>query len=1090
MRFNPIHLMLFISTHCFGQISDQFRAVGADLSGITFTNTIVDSDEFNMVINQNHWNGGGVSIGDINSDGLPDIFFTGNQVGNRLYLNKGNLQFVDISQTSGIVENDGWNTGSLIVDVNGDGLLDIYVCRGGTHPENLRRNLLYINNGDETFTENAMKYGVADSSYSIHATFFDYDLDGDLDLYVVNNHNRTLQVSNLYFKQDYSLYSNDIMYRNDNGRFTDISEKANIKQEHGLGLSVISSDFNDDGFPDLFVANDLMKQDYLLINNGKGGFEDQLNSRLPHISRNSMGCDAADFDNDLMVDLMVVDMYPEDNIRQKTQTGITNDHYDQLLRGGYYHQLVRNVLQQNIGNGMFRDVAHTARVAHSDWSWGPLFLDFDNDGFKDLIVTNSLPKDMLDADFQRFTMDSIKGSNKTAHSRAFLLAMDRMKNLRLPNYIFKNEGGLVFSKSFFPFGPVNSSGIAFGDLDNDGDLDLVTNNLDTLSFIIENLESKNQSIRVKLRGDGLNTFAIGSRAILYANEKPQLVELGCARGYQSSSEPILHFGIGENAEVDSLVVYWAGGKCSSHTRLDRTIINEISFESGENKRLALKSTETITTSNKIELQQIEGINAVHKENVYDDFKAEPLLVRKLSAEGPGLAAADINADGMTDVFLGGTESKAGQFLIARPEGRYAVVMEREVFLSPASTTFYKDDVYCAFSDIDDDGDLDLLKVKGGNEKNLSDNIRAFEIYLNDGRGKFSLDSTIVPPIVGNCSVAVVDDFDGDGTNEVFIGGRSVAGKYGLSPSSYLLALQDGRYSNATSKFGLPDSLGMVTDAISVDLNSDSRPDLVVVGELMAPRVFINVAHKLVEQQLSDSLVGLWNCIEALDIDGDDDTDLVLGNLGTNSKFSASDKEPYSIYYGDFDRNGSWEALPTYFNAGVEVMAPSRDVFLDQLYTLRHDFNTYRKFASATPQSIFKKFNSDFQVKRVKEFKHLALMNNGRGGFEAMYLPSAVQACNVKDIVADDVDKDGMSDLILVGNDRSFNNAYGKMDGCPGTILMYNGSDFNTIHVGPLDALFDQDCRHAVVVHGSDLTFTDYIVGINNATLKVFRRHNR
>ncbi|MCG3164716.1 MAG: hypothetical protein POELPBGB_00475 [Bacteroidia bacterium] len=1078
-------LLIYTSSLYCQQVKSIFAVVNSKKSNIEFSNYVKDTDSLNMINHQNHWNGGGVAIGDLDNDGLSEIFFSGNQVGNSLYKNLGDLKFRDISESAGIVFKDGWNTGVSFADVNADGYLDIYVCRSGYSDERRRRNLLFINNKDLTFTEQAMKYGLADSSYSIHSAFFDYDNDGDLDVYILNNQNRSLAVTDIFSKQKMNELSNDRLMRNDNGYFTDVSKQAGIVLQNGLGLGIAANDFNNDGYIDIYIANDLMKQDYYLVNNGNGTFSNQLESAFAHVSMNSMGCDAADINNDLLNDLVVADMFPEDPVRQKTQSGITNDHYEQLVNAGYHHQFVRNVLQLNQGNNKFSDIAHIAGVAHTDWSWSTLFADFNNDGYKDLFIANSLKKDMLDSDFQKFAMDSIKKNNPSSHSRAFLSAMGKMNELRLSNYLFQNNKDLTFTKiNDLNFG-CNTNGASYGDLDNDGDLDMVWNNFDTLSFILENISSSKNYLKLKLEGEHSNPFAYGTRVIAYYGKLIQQIDLMPSRGFQSSVDPILFLGLDTCNFVDSIVVIWK--------KNDYSVLKNISTK----KMLLIKYDDlghlqhydVYPPTEKL-IQVIENYKGFkHHENMYDDYKSEPLLIRKLSVEGPSVSVADINLDGLEDFFVSGTETQKGVFFIQSISGDFNPVSEESRIITKPPLKFYRDDASCIFTDINNDAYPDLIKSKGGNENNLSKLENTLEVYLNDGKGYFNYSANHSPDINENGSALAAADFDNDGDIDFFLGSRSVPGRYPVTPRSFLFQNNNTEFKDVTQSLasGL-DSIGLVTSAIWSDYDNDSKTDLILVGEFMEP-VFYKNSGKILKRANIDfgqvSLSGWWNSITGGDFDNDGDIDYILANWGLNSRFNVDSNHPLTAYYNDFDLNGSTDVIFSYYLNNKETLIASRDALLEQMGSLRKVYTNYLPYAKTIPSAFLNRYAIKPEVKYANQFKHIMLENKLNGKFVVKPLPILLQSCMATGLITDDFNTDGFLDIMVVGNSDAIHSTYGKHDACPGYILMNNGNGGFEITMPQQSGFFSSsNNRAAARIYNVKCGCMNYIVTSNNSGISL------
>ncbi|MGK2861862.1 MAG: VCBS repeat-containing protein, partial [Chitinophagaceae bacterium] len=846
--------------------SPIFQLLGSEKTGVDFVNEVVDGENFNILTYRNFYNGGGVAIGDINNDSLPDLYFTANQKKNRLYLNKGNFQFEDITEKAGVGGTMSWSTGVTMADVNADGLLDIYVCNSGDVAGNNKKNELFINNGNLTFTEKAEEYNLDNDGYSTHAAFFDYDQDGDLDCYILNNSFRDPAKIELYKKvREQSSPGGHKLMRNDGNTFTDVTEQAGIySSDIAFGLGVAVSDLNGDHLPDLYISNDFWERDYLYINNGNGTFSEELPSRVNYCSTSSMGADIADINDDGYPEIFTTDMLPGDNYRLQTTMAFDPYHLEDMkYRANFHYQITQNCLHLNDGKAGFAEIAQLSGVDATDWSWGALIFDFENDGNKDIFVSNGIQKDIMSMDFLEFMGNKVN-PRTTSGKTDYRKFISNIPSTTLQNYAFSNTGNLKFKNNAANLGLSQlsfSNGAAYGDLDNDGDLDLVVNNINSESFLYRNNaneHSGNHFLKVKFNGPGKNLFGIGAEVRLILNDGIKVLQNFNTRGFESSIEPSLLFGLGKVSVIDSLQVTWPDGNVQFITQVksDQTI--------------TLKNSEAIlipthlNTNAKPEFEEagsklIEG-PAVHHENRYNDFNDEILLIRLLSTEGPRLIIGDVNNDKLSDFVLLGASGDPDKLFVQNADGR----------MHPQSAgTFNKDAAFestCgAFLDYDGDGDADLIIGSGGNEPRMPKINFMVRLYLNDGKGNFSPSPSAIPPVIGNFSTAEAEDIDADGDVDIFLGARNVPGNYGLPPRSYLLVNDNGSWKDIA-----PPSLanvGMVTDATWADVDSDGDKDLVVVGDWMAIHIFINNNGQFQNVNTIPNSSGWWNRIEAADLDG-------------------------------------------------------------------------------------------------------------------------------------------------------------------------------------------------------------------------------
>jgi hypothetical protein len=1039
-------LSVLLLDSCKDDESKLFTKLTSGRTGINFRNILRENEQANVLQYTYFYNGGGVAIGDINNDGLPDILFTGNMVPNRLFLNKGNFVFEDITEKSGIARYQGWCTGATMADVNGDGKLDIYICRSGDINPEKRKNLLFINNGDLTFTEEAEKYGLADEGYSTQAAFFDYDKDGDLDMILINHSLKqyaTGAYENSSLRNEKNTAFGTKLYRNDNGHFTDVSEQAGIRSNvlnFGLGLSI--SDLNNDGWPDIYTTNDFNEPDHLFINNGNGTFSDKTDECLDQLSFYSMGSDCADINNDGLTDLITMDMLDEDNHSQKMHSGAENfNKFQMLFKKGFYYQYSRNMLHTNNGDGTFSEIAQLAGVSNTSWSWAPLFCDFDNDGNKDLFISNGYEKDFTNMDFIKYRMAK---EVKTKHGEAgpsTMEMLEKMPALKMSNFIYRNNGNNSFTKKTAEWGFSQTgvaSGAAFADLDNDGAMDLVVNNVNGDAGIYRNnahtLVSENHYLKIKLNGRYGNSFGIGAKVKLYCGSDTYYQEQFPVRGFQSSVDPVLNFGIGIHALIDSVIVVWPDDRMQKIRRVkpDQSLIldwqNAIHFW----------KYDSLSTGRKY-FTADQGPDFTHIENEFNDFSVQSLMPNFLSRQGPCIAAEDINGDGRKDLFIGGAKGQPGRIFIQEINGDFAAKSEPAIEKDSAS-----EDVSAAFFDANGDGFPDLYIASGGYEFKDGDSALQDRIYFNDGKGNFKKNLQSLPQLRFSKSCVKFADINGDGAPDIFLGGRVVPGKYPLSPGSRIL-INDGKgnFRDATAEI-CPAllQLGMVTDALWIDLNGDHQMDLIVVGEWMPIKVFINNRGKL-EDKSSDFIKfpssGWWNCIIAEDFDGDGDLDLVIGNMGLNTQFKASEKEPLSLYYKDFENKGTMDPILCYYINGISYPAASRDDLTDQLPTLKKKFLEYNSYADATIHDIF----SEDQLKgsgllKAEMMQTIYLENRGKQGFVLKQLPLQVQYAPVYAISVVVANHDGKKDLVLSGNNSWTRIKFGRYRANHGELLINDG----------------------------------------------------
>lgn len=1018
--------------------------------GIDFNNMIIENDTLNYLLVDVMINGAGVGVVDINNDGLLDIFFCGNQVSDRLYLNKGNLQFEDITKSAGI-ENSTWSTAVAFADINRDGWQDIYVGKFILDDPDKRRNVLYINNGDNTFTERAAQYGIDDANHCTVVNFLDYDHDGDLDLYLGTE--PFVKLSEKYAKNtDFNPddYTNRL-FRNDGNSFKDVTIEAGLLK-FNYCLSATVADVNHDGWPDMYVASDYEETDCYYINNRDGTFTDQIHYSMRHISNFSMGTDIADFNNDGWLDIMVADMAPEDNYRSKANMGgMDTEKFWLLVKNGYHHQYMFNTLQLNNGNGTFSEIGLMANVAKTDWSWSTLFGDYDLDGDKDLLVTNGQLHDIRNKDFLNLikaSADSISITDGKARLEKMVSLINLAPQEPLVNYLFINESDLTFINKAESSGMADKTftqGAAYADLDNDGDLDLIFNNMNDRAFLYENHSSELRNrhyLSVQLKSSNTaNALAYGAKVWVFTGDDYQLLEVSPVRGFLSSSDPNLLFGLGEVEIIDRVVVQWPDGTMTELKDVSadqRLVLNE---KDGERKKPKLFPVQApifadFTTQSNVDYQ--------HKENEYDDYKDEILIPHRMSTLGPAAASADVNGDGLDDAFLGGAAGQSAALYLQQANSTF-ILSESQVWSKDAAS----EDVYAHFFDADKDGDVDLYVSSGGNEFSQGAPQLQDRLYINDGKGQF-LKSNQLPNIRISSSVAASGDMDGDGDLDLFIGGRQVPGKYGYPAQSYILRNNNGRFEDASEWMDTNlKELGMVTDAIWADLNGDKKQDLVLAGEWMPLMVFINEAGKLVDKTEEKGLSktnGWWNKLAVADMDKDGDLDIIAGNLGLNIKFKASQEKPFSAYIKDFDENGSNDIYLAYYDiTGKEVPVRGRQCSSEQLPYILDEFETYNAFAEATVEEVLGDRMDGAIKHQVYQFKSLYFENKGDASFVSHDLPNRAQSSPINGILLQDWNDDGHLDILVAGNYYEREVETTRSDAGTGVVLLGDGKgNFNDL----------------------------------------------
>lgn len=1084
------------------RVRPLFELLTPASTGVSFANNLPERPDFNILNYLYYYDGGGVAVGDVDNDGLPDLYFTANIGANKLYRNKGNYQFEDITDRAGVADTTGWKTGVTMADVNGDGRIDIYVS-GVDYLGMHGRNVLYINNGDGTFTDRTREYGLEHSGFSTQALFFDYDGDGDLDMYLLDHSTHAQRgIEGLSQSTPVKPNTGDRLFRNDGKRFTDVTAAAGIHDGvDGYGLGVVASDFNGDGCPDIYVANDFQGNDNLYINNCNGTFTESIAKATGHTSRFSMGVDAADFDNDGRTDIISLDMLPErEDILKTTSTTEGFELFNLRVAAGYHPQYARNALQLNRGAGKFSDVGYLAGVAATDWSWAPLFADLDNDGRKDLFVTNGVYRRPNDMDYITYVgNEAVQASLRDTITAANLALIQKMPQVPLANYAFHNDGNLRFTNLAEEWGlaqPGFSNGAVYVDLNNSGNLDLVVNNIGAAASIYRNnarAVNGTHYLTVQLRGSSGNTAGIGARVEINQGGVKQVLEQMPTRGFLSSVDPRLHFGLGMSSAVDSLRVIWPDRRSQTLVNVSGDRIITLSQadagsgkrEAGGGKALEALPQPTVFT----DVTAKSGVQFRHREDTFFDYNREPLIPHLLSTEGPKLAVADVNGDGLDDFYVGGAKWQAGTLFIQQRDGTFRATPQ------PAfAADSLAEDIGAAFLDANGDGSPDLFVASGGNEFWGKQEALRPRLYLNDGKGNFQRARSALPDIFENASAVAVGDFNGDGRADVFLGGRVVPRGYGLIPNSYLLENDgNGHFVDVTQDKapGLA-AAGMVTGATWIDYDHDGKLDLVVVGEWMPVRVFHQESGRLVDRTKEVGLAGTngwWNCVEAVDLRGTGRQDLVLGNLGLNSYLRASAEEPARLYVGDFSHTGSGnvEQILTSYQDGVSYPIAGRDELLKKFPALRAKYPTYREFGAARVEDIFPSADlRNAQVREADTFASAIALNNGDGTFTLRALPTEAQLAPIYASAAGDFDGDGRIDLVVGGNLYGVMPMLGRYDASYGLMMKGDGKGaFTPVDMTRSNLVIDGEVRDIRVVRGAGGKRA-IIIARNNAALMVLQ----
>lgn len=1079
-------ILLFLGAiwlSCAERQDSLFRDLPSSKTGVNFRNTLRETEAFNVLTYTYFYNGGGVAIGDMDNDGLADIYFTGNLVASHLYHNKGNWKFDNIAEAAGVRAEGLWNTGVTMADVNGDGWLDIYICRSAAADPDARKNLLFINNQDLTFTEQGEAFGLDDPAYSTQAAFFDYDRDGDLDLYLLNH--SVPEFANFdgktgTLKDRSSPYYGDKLYRNEgNGRFADVSAEAGIiTNVLGFGLGVAISDYNNDHWPDIYVSNDFNEEDYLYLNNQDGSFRQSLQNRINHVSLFSMGSDAADVNNDGATDLLTLDMLPKDNYRNKLTSGPDNyDKYRLLIEQGFHQQSMRNMLQLNEGNGHFAEIGQLSGISNSDWSWSALFADYDLDGWQDLFITNGYLRDYTNMDFLSYTVDLKMKSQREGKQPKTEDILKEMPRIDVPNQIYKNIDGTRFEEKTESWGfseKLLSNGAAFGDLDNDGDLDLVVNNVNELARMYRNEAIQKGSgnyLKVRLRSDQPNGFAIGAKVRLHFGQSVLQRELYPSRGFQSAVEPVIHFGLPSTiTAADSIIVYWPEGE-AEHFSVS-TLNSDLTLVKGSGRPAA-----AAPMVNKTIFQSKQLVSFRHRENNFNDFKRQGLLPRLYSRDGPPLTTADVNGDGLPDLICGGANGQPTMLYLGDGHGEYAPKPQFAF-----STDSRYEDVAIKAIDLEGDGDTDLAIASGGNAFPAGDEHYTFRIYENDGEGNFTRYLKI-PEVRTNAHCLAIADWDADGDPDIFIGSGYRPGQYPL-PDENALLLNDGKAGfTIMDKFPFKTTRVMASEAS--DFDQDGQTELLLAGEWEPISIWSwsgtnwQLEHRTREH-------GWWTALHVANLDEDAQLEIIAGNFGHNSQFRASELHPVVLYYGDFDQNGALDPVLTSYLGDKSYPFVSRDDLLSQLPQLKKQYPNYDAYAKTDTDALLP-YLPGFKTDTVHTLSSI-LLDPQPQGLISSNLPTAAQFSPVFAIQSIDYDQDGDQDLLLTGNSTHNRVKIGEIDANHGQLLENRGQlQFRRISNTESGLFLKGNSRSILLIKNQQ--HLQLLFGINDAPVQGYELHH-
>jgi hypothetical protein len=1047
-----VFALLFACNKSAKQVENTlFTKISSDQSGIKFVNNVSNTEDLNILTYRNYYNGGGTAIGDINNDGLSDVFFTANMSENKLYLNKGNMQFEDISAKAGIQSAENWSTGVVMVDINNDKLLDIYVCNAGYKEGKPPYNQLFINNGDLTFTEKAAEYGLNDDGYTTHAAFFDYDGDSDLDCYILNNSfipvntlnndNRRALRAKDWPIADFLKGGGDKLLRNDNGKFTDVSEKAGIFGSLiGFGLGVTVGDLNNDGWLDIYVSNDFFERDYLYINQKNGTYKEDLTNQMQHLSLASMGSDMADVNNDGNPDVFATEMLPYDEERLKATTEFENfDVHNIKVQKDFFHQYSQNTLQINQGDGTFKDAAHYAGVAASDWSWGALIFDADFDGNQDLFICNGIYHDVIDQDFIDFFADEVmRKMAMTGKKEQVENIIKQMPSVPIQNLMFRNNGNLKFENVSDKWGfsdKTFSNGAAYGDLDNDGDLDLVINNVNQEALVYQNNATKDTSakfINFQLKGDAKNTFAVGSKVQIFIGENIFQKENIPSRGFQSSMDYKLSIGLPKDKNIDSVKVIWHDRTCTKLTDYQLNKLNIVDFSTSKKVKFNYKKVPI-----KSLMQEVANTFPAHVEDNTVDFYTEKTIHTMLSAEGPKVAIGDVNGDGQEDLYICGARNQPKRILLAQ-NGGFKPIMNIEI-----SRFIEFEDTAAEFFDADGDKDLDLFVGSGGNWTSKGQRENQDRFYINDGKGNFSMPGSL--PLNGyNTSVVLPFDYDSDGDLDVFVGSRSIPLLYGVAPKHFIYQNDGtGKFTDVQIHVApVLDKMGMITSAQYADLDGDGGKELIVVGEWMKPTILKYSAGKF-DEKTNDTFKdksGFWYNVTVADLDGDGDNDMILGNSSENCYLADRNDPPVKLWINDFDGNGFPEKVLSYSINGKDIPVVMKREMTKEMPPLKKKILKHHDYAKMDMTKLFDASKlKKAQVREARYFKNVFAINDGKGNFMIQEMPLSCQMSSICSVLVTDINGDEKPDIILGGNHFTFQPQYGRLDGSYGEVLLNQGN---------------------------------------------------